>query len=229
MPAPLRTASLAPVGGRRAPSARCKSCGVAHRIGMRAGRGARTVRTRVALPCAWSRGGGRACGLALCPMSSSRSGGRPAQSVRCRGDAGGARRRVRCPNGVALAYWWTGSTNTGQVPLSATLIVSAVLLTLCPQVAAVWGEPLARIAVARVCRAFSHYSHAVQGGEADDLGRFVAAHAKLWASSSVGATIIVSASNGSISFGKFLKLRPVGWAARLLAGPQTRGCGLGAD
>ena len=121
--------------------------------------------------------------------------------------------------GVALAYWWTGSTNTGQVPLSATLIVSAVLLTLCPQVAAVWGEPLARIAVARVCRAFSHYSHAVQGGEADDLGRFVAAHAKLWASSSVGATIIVSASNGSISFGKFLKLRPVGRECRL----QRRG------
>src|SRR5882724_4407038 len=31
-----------------------------------------------------------------------------------------------------------------------------------------------------------------------------------WASSSVGASIIVSASNWSISFGKFLKLRPVG-------------------
>src|SRR5215469_10013573 len=30
-----------------------------------------------------------------------------------------------------------------------------------------------------------------------------------WASSSVGANIIVSASNWSISFGKFLKLRPV--------------------
>jgi mRNA interferase MazF len=30
-----------------------------------------------------------------------------------------------------------------------------------------------------------------------------------WASSSVGASIIVSASNWSVSFGKFLKLRPV--------------------
>jgi hypothetical protein len=78
-----------------------------------------------------------------------------------------------------VSDWWTGSTKAGQLQLYATLMCSAVLLTLCQQVAEVLGEPLERIAVEMVLRAFYHYSHAVQGGEADDLVRFLAEHAKL--------------------------------------------------
>jgi hypothetical protein len=54
-----------------------------------------------------------------------------------------------------------------------------VLLTLCQQVAEVLGEPVERISVEMVFRAFYHYSHAVQCGEADDLVLFLAEHAKL--------------------------------------------------
>jgi len=55
----------------------------------------------------------------------------------------------------------------------------AVLLTLCQQVAEVLGEPLERISVEMVFRAFYHYSRAIQRGEADDLVLFLAEHAKL--------------------------------------------------
>ena len=97
-----------------------------------------------------------------------------------------SRRRWRSEDAFALtkrvwdlAYWWTGSTNAVQLQLSATLIFYAVLLTLCPQVAEVCGDPLERISVERVFRAFYHDSRAVQGGEADDLVLFLAEHAKL--------------------------------------------------
>ena len=46
--------------------------------------------------------------------------------------------------------WWPGSTNAGQLQLYATLIFSAVLLTICQQVAEVLGEPLERLAVEMV-------------------------------------------------------------------------------
>lgn len=55
----------------------------------------------------------------------------------------------------------------------------AVLLTICPQVAPVLGAPLERISVAMVCRAFYHYSRAVQRGECDDLVTCLAEHAQL--------------------------------------------------
>ena len=78
-----------------------------------------------------------------------------------------------------LAYLWTGSTNAVQLQFYATLIFYAVLLTLCQQVAEVLGEPLERISVEMVFRAFYHYSRAVQRGEADNLVLFLAEHAKL--------------------------------------------------
>src|SRR5499425_633122 len=96
------------------------------------------------------------------------------------------RRRWRIEDAFALskrvldlAYLWTGSTNAVQLQLYATLIFYAVLLTICQQVAEVLGEPLERISVEMVFRAFYHYSRAVQGGEADDLVLFLAEHAKL--------------------------------------------------
>jgi hypothetical protein len=78
-----------------------------------------------------------------------------------------------------LAYVWTGSHNAVQLQIYATLIFYAVLLTICQQVAQVLGEPLERISVEMVFRAFYHYNHAVQRGEADDLVQFLAEHAKL--------------------------------------------------
>ena len=78
-----------------------------------------------------------------------------------------------------LAYLWTGSTNAVQLQIYATLIFYAVLLTICQQVAQVLGEPLERISVEMVFRAFYHYSRAVQCGESDDLVLFLAEHAKL--------------------------------------------------
>jgi hypothetical protein len=78
-----------------------------------------------------------------------------------------------------LAYVWTGSSNAVQLQIYATLIFYAVLLTICQQVAQVLGEPLERISVEMVFRAFYHYSRAVQRGESDDLVAFLAEHAKL--------------------------------------------------
>src|SRR5882724_2267259 len=96
------------------------------------------------------------------------------------------RRRWRIEDAFALtkrvldlSYLWTGSTNAVQLQIYATLIFYTVLLTICQQVAEVLGEPLERISVEMVFRAFYHYGHAVQCGEADDLVRFLAEHAKL--------------------------------------------------
>jgi hypothetical protein len=74
---------------------------------------------------------------------------------------------------------WTGSSTAVQVQMYATLICSAGLRTTCPQGAQVLGEPLERIAVERVLRAFDHASRAVQRGEYDDRVTFLPEHAKL--------------------------------------------------
>jgi IS4 transposase len=55
---------------------------------------------------------------------------------------------------LAVAYGWTGSTPAVQVQIYATLLFYAVLVTLCQQVAQALGEPLERISVEMVCRAF---------------------------------------------------------------------------
>jgi hypothetical protein len=96
------------------------------------------------------------------------------------------RRRWRIEDAFALtkrlldlAYVWTGSTNAVQLQLYATFIFYAVLLTICQQVAEVLGEPLERISVEMVFRAFYHYSRAVQRGERNDLVTFLVEHAKL--------------------------------------------------
>jgi hypothetical protein len=78
-----------------------------------------------------------------------------------------------------LAYWWTGFTDAVQLQIYATLIFYAVMLTICQQVAEVLGEPLERISVEMVFRAFYHYSRAAPRGECDDLVTFLAEHAKL--------------------------------------------------
>jgi Transposase DDE domain len=96
------------------------------------------------------------------------------------------RRRWRIEDAFALtkrlldlAYVWTGSRNAVQVQLYATLLFYAVLVTICHQVAQALGEPLERISVEMVFRAFYHYSRAVQRGESDNLIRFLTEHAKL--------------------------------------------------
>jgi hypothetical protein len=96
------------------------------------------------------------------------------------------RRRWRIEDAFALtkrvldlAYLWTGSPNAVQLQIYATLIVYAVLLTICQQVAEVLGEPLEQISVEMVFRAFYHYSRALQCGEHNDLVTFLVEHAKL--------------------------------------------------
>jgi hypothetical protein len=54
-----------------------------------------------------------------------------------------------------------------------------VLRRVCQQVAQVLSEPLERISVEMVFRAFYHYRRAVQRGECEDLGAFLAEHATL--------------------------------------------------
>ena len=78
-----------------------------------------------------------------------------------------------------LAYLWTGSTNAVQLQIQATLIFYAVLVTICQQVAQALGEPLERISVEMVFRAFYHYSLAVERRECDELVPFLVTHAKL--------------------------------------------------
>jgi hypothetical protein len=96
------------------------------------------------------------------------------------------RRRWRIEDAFALtkrlldlAYVWTGSTNAVQWQISATLLFYAVLVTICQQVAQALGEPLERISVEMVFRAFYHYSRAVEQGECDNLVSFLVEHAKL--------------------------------------------------
>lgn len=96
------------------------------------------------------------------------------------------RRRWRIEDAFALtkrlldlAYVWTGSTNAVQLQIHATLIFSTVLVTICQQVAQALGEPLERLSVEMVFRAFYHYSRAVQRGERDELVSFLAEHATL--------------------------------------------------
>jgi len=80
---------------------------------------------------------------------------------------------------LELAYLWTASPNGIQLQIAATLIFYAVLLHLCPQVAQALQEPLERISVEMVFRAFYHFSRAVQRGESDTLIEFLVAHAAL--------------------------------------------------
>ena len=78
-----------------------------------------------------------------------------------------------------LAYLWTASPNGIQLQIYATLMFYAVLLNLCQQVAQALHEPLERISVEMVFRAFYHFSRAVQRGESDNLLEFLVAHAAL--------------------------------------------------
>jgi len=94
------------------------------------------------------------------------------------------RRRRRLAEAWALtnrlwevASWWTGATKAVPVQSDATVMVSPVLLPLCPQVAQVVGEPVARLAVARVWRALSPSRRAVERGDGDDVGAVRAGHA----------------------------------------------------
>lgn len=78
-----------------------------------------------------------------------------------------------------LAYLWTASPNGIQLQIYATLMFYAVLLSVCQQVAQALHEPLERISVEMVFRAFYHFSRAVQRGESDNLVEFLCTHAKL--------------------------------------------------
>jgi Transposase DDE domain len=78
-----------------------------------------------------------------------------------------------------LAYLWKASANGIQLQLYATLLFYLVLLTVCQQVAQSLHEPLERISVEMVFRAFYHYSRALERGETVELVPYLAAHADL--------------------------------------------------
>jgi hypothetical protein len=78
-----------------------------------------------------------------------------------------------------LAYLWKASANGIQLQLSATLLFYTVLLSICQQVAQSLNEPLERISVEMVFRAFYHYSRALERGETMEVVPYLAAHADL--------------------------------------------------
>lgn len=78
-----------------------------------------------------------------------------------------------------LAYLWKASANGVQLQLYATFLFYLVLLNVCQQVAQSLNEPLERISVEMVFRAFYHYSRALTRGESADLVSYLVHHAKL--------------------------------------------------
>lgn len=78
-----------------------------------------------------------------------------------------------------LAYLWKASANGLQLQLYATLLFSRILLTVCQQVAQSLNEPLERISVEMVFRAFYHYSRARTRGETVELVPYLVQHAAL--------------------------------------------------
>ncbi len=80
-----------------------------------------------------------------------------------------------------LAYLWSASRNALQLQVYATLIFYAVLIEVCQQVAEVLQQPLEKISVEMVFRAFYYYSTARQRGETQELVQFLAENAKLLA------------------------------------------------
>jgi len=78
-----------------------------------------------------------------------------------------------------LAYLWKTSANGIQLQLYATLLFYLVLLHVCQQVAQSLNEPLERISVEMVFRAFYHYSRALTRGETVDLVPYLVQHAAL--------------------------------------------------
>ena len=78
-----------------------------------------------------------------------------------------------------LAYLWKASATGVQLQLYATFLFYLVLLNICQQVAQSLNEPLERISVEMVFRAFYHYSRALTRGETPDLVSYLVHHAKL--------------------------------------------------
>lgn len=78
-----------------------------------------------------------------------------------------------------LAYLWKASANGVQLQLYATFLFYLVLLNVCQQVAQSLNEPLDRISVEMVFRAFYHYSRALTRGETVDVVTYLGHHAKL--------------------------------------------------
>jgi Transposase DDE domain len=78
-----------------------------------------------------------------------------------------------------LAYLWKASANGVQLQLYATFLFYLILLNVCQQVAQSLNEPLERISVEMVFRAFYHYSRALTRGETTELVPYLVHHAKL--------------------------------------------------
>jgi Transposase DDE domain len=78
-----------------------------------------------------------------------------------------------------LAYLWKATANGVQLQLYATFLFYLVLLNVCQHVALSLNEPLERISVEMVFRAFYHYRRALTRGESPELLPYLVHHAKL--------------------------------------------------
>jgi Transposase DDE domain len=78
-----------------------------------------------------------------------------------------------------LAYLWKATATGVQLQLYATFLFYLVLLNVCQHVALSLNEPLERISVEMVFRAFYHYSRALTRGESAELLPYLVHHAKL--------------------------------------------------
>jgi hypothetical protein len=78
-----------------------------------------------------------------------------------------------------LAYLWKASATGVQLQLYATFVFYLVLLNVCQQVSQNLNEPLDRISVEMVFRAFYRYSRALTRGETVDLVTSLVQHARL--------------------------------------------------
>jgi hypothetical protein len=80
---------------------------------------------------------------------------------------------------LELAYLGKASAHGVQLQLYATFLFYLVLLNVGQQVAPSLNEPLERISVEMVFRAFYHYSRALTRGESTELLPYLVHHAKL--------------------------------------------------
>lgn len=80
---------------------------------------------------------------------------------------------------LGLAYLWVGDTNGVQIQMVATWIFYAVLTEVCQEVAVALNQPIERISVEMVFRAFYHFSQALLRGQASELVSYLVEHHKL--------------------------------------------------
>jgi hypothetical protein len=79
---------------------------------------------------------------------------------------------------LGLAYFWGGAQNAVELQLWATWLLYAVLVDLTDAVAEALEQPVAQVSLEMVYRSLYFFTQAYHRGEATDVVRYLAAHAK---------------------------------------------------